>query len=309
MTKFLRMVFLFGIVLLLAVPSAHAQLSGSGIPGFFGIKSGSQAPPGAYVSYIFLDYDTTKIIGQDGREFSFQQGQIGFDGHAPGLIAVTNQKIFGANYGVLAYIPITNLAIEAPRAGLTRSSTFGASDLYVQPINLGWHKKQTDIIAWYGLYAPTGRYNPGANDNRGMGMWSHELALGSTYFFNEKRSFHASALGTLEFHSKKKDSDVQVGNILMIQGGVGPHFDADSRCRHDLLRAMEAQRRQRSGATRAGRWPPRKEPQLRAGPGGRARAAAQEGPEPGNDIQLPVHLGRRHPIGHPGQYIARLADV
>jgi hypothetical protein len=53
-------------------------------------------------------------------------------------------------------------------------------------------------------------------------MWSHELALGSTYFFNEKRSFHASALGTLEFHSKKKDSDVQVGNILMIQGGVGP---------------------------------------------------------------------------------------
>ena len=222
MTKFLRTVFLFGIVLLLAVPSAHAQLSGSGIPGFFGIKSGSQAPPGAYVSYIFLDYDTTKIIGQDGREFSFQQGQIGFDGHAPGLIAVTNQKIFGANYGVLAYIPITNLAIEAPRAGLTRSSTFGASDLYVQPINLGWHKKQTDIIAWYGLYAPTGRYNPGANDNRGMGMWSHELALGSTYFFNEKRSFHASALGTLEFHSKKKDSDVQVGNILMIQGGVGP---------------------------------------------------------------------------------------
>jgi hypothetical protein len=53
-------------------------------------------------------------------------------------------------------------------------------------------------------------------------MWSHELALGSTYFFNEKKSFHASALGTLEFHSKKKDSDVQVGNILMIQGGVGP---------------------------------------------------------------------------------------
>ncbi len=168
------------------------------------------------MSYIFLDYDIYEDYRTRWPRILFPAGPDWFGWARPGLIAVTKQKIFGANYGVLAFIPITNLAIEAPRASLTRSTTFGASDLYVQPINLGWHKKQTDIIAWYGLYAPTGRYNPCANDNLGLGMWSHELALGSTYFFNEKKSFHASALGTLEFHSKKKDSDVQVGNILMI---------------------------------------------------------------------------------------------
>jgi hypothetical protein len=58
------------MVLLLAVPSAHAQLSGSNISGDFGLKSGSQAPPGIYLGYFLYGYDSSKIVGQDGRELS-----------------------------------------------------------------------------------------------------------------------------------------------------------------------------------------------------------------------------------------------
>jgi hypothetical protein len=134
---------------------------------------------------------------------------------------VTKKKIFGANYGALIIPSVMNLAIEAPRVSLNRASGYGAGDLYFQPVNLGWATKHADIITWYGLFAPVGRYTPGANDNRGLGMWSHELALGSTLYFNEKKTLHASALGAYEIHSKKKDSDVKVGQLLTIEGGVG----------------------------------------------------------------------------------------
>jgi hypothetical protein len=186
-----------------------------------GLKSGSQAPPGVYLTYLLYGYDSSKIVGKDGRELNLTEGEIQVWGHVPAVSVVTNKKILGANYGAMILIPIQNIAIDAPRVGLTSGTGYGAGDLYVQPVILGWTTKRADVITWYGLYAPTGRYTPGANDNRGFGMWSHELALGSTVYFNEQKTFHASALGAYEIHSKKRDTDVKVGQLLTIEGGVG----------------------------------------------------------------------------------------
>jgi hypothetical protein len=221
MTKFLRVGVLVVMVLLLAVPSAQAQLSGSNISGDFGLKSGSQAPPGIYLGYFLYGYDSSKIVGQDGRELSLTNGEIQVWAHAPIFSLVTKKKIFGANYGAMIIPSVMNLAIEAPRVSLNRASSYGAGDSYFQPINLGWTTKHADIITWYGLFAPTGKYAPGGEGNRGYGMWSHELALGSTVYFNEKKTLHVSALGAYEIHSRKKDSDVKVGQLLTIEGGVG----------------------------------------------------------------------------------------
>ena len=51
-------------VLLLAAGTAHAQLTGSNIPGDFGLKSGSQAPPGVWVGYLLYNYTSSKIVGR-----------------------------------------------------------------------------------------------------------------------------------------------------------------------------------------------------------------------------------------------------
>ena len=203
------------------VGTALAQLSGSHVVGDLGLKSGSQAPPGVYLTYFLYDYDSSKIVGQDGRELSLTNGEIQVFAHAPIFSVVTKKKIFGANYGAMIIPSVINLAIEAPRLTLNKGTSYGAGDLYVQPVNLGWQTKHADIVAWYGLFAPTGKYTAGENGNRGLGMWSHELALGSTLYFNEKKTLHASAQGSYEIHSKKRDSDVKVGQVLTIEGGVG----------------------------------------------------------------------------------------
>ena len=43
---------------------------------------------------------------------------------------------------------------------------------------------RADFIAGYGFYAPTGRYEAGADDNIGLGMWSHEIQGGTTLYVN-----------------------------------------------------------------------------------------------------------------------------
>jgi len=209
------------LAVLLSAGTAHAQLSGSNIPGDFGIKSGSQAAPGVYAGYMLYNYGSSKIVGENGTELVFADGDIDAWAHIPLFSVVTNKKLLGANYGVMIIPSVLNLSIEAPRVGLTKGTGFGAGDLYMQPINLGWTTKHADVIAWYGLFAPTGKFVAGGEGNRGLGMWSHELALGSTFYFNEDKNFHVSALGAYELHSKKEDSDIRVGQMLTIEGGIG----------------------------------------------------------------------------------------
>ena len=219
MSHMRSMVLLFLACLSLGSGTALAQLSGENIGGDFGMKSGSQPPPGAYLTDFIYTYDASKIVGGQGQEINLQS-PLRIWANIPLLWVVTDKKLFGANYSYMVGFPIPNLAIEAPRVDLKKSA-FGFGDLYVQPINLGWHKKRADIMAWYGFYAPTGGYSPSGGGGVGLGMWSHEVAVGSTFYLNEKKTLHASVLPQLEFHSKKKGSDVKVGDILTIEGGVG----------------------------------------------------------------------------------------
>ena len=128
-------------------------------------------------------------------------------------------QFLGANWGMLGTILALENSLEF--ADFEFSSNFGLGDLYLQPINLGWHLKQVDFMAGYGLYFPTGRYTAGADDNTGLGMWTHEFSAGTTLFFDPERKWHLSALGFFEIHTEKQDTEIQVGNIFTVEGGLG----------------------------------------------------------------------------------------
>jgi hypothetical protein len=105
----------------------------------------------------------------------------------------------------------------------TKTST-GFTDLYVQPLWLGWNTNRADFMAGLGVYAPTGRYTAGADNNRGLGMWSYEAFAGTTVYFDEARTWHFAASAFYETHGKKEDTDIRVGDILTIEGGFGKSF-------------------------------------------------------------------------------------
>jgi hypothetical protein len=208
-------------VLCLLPATTFAQLNGSNIKGDAGVKAGSQAPPGAYVVVPLWFYTADAVKDHDGNQVL--TGNIDAAVFGVALNVVTRKKVLGGNYGFLVVLPGANNRVQGaedfdanPGAGLT--------DMYVQPINLGWTKPRADFTAAYGLFLPTGRYEDGATDNTGLGMVGQEILVGTTVYLNAQKSVHVATAATFDFFSEKKDSETRVGNILNLEGGVGANF-------------------------------------------------------------------------------------
>jgi hypothetical protein len=221
---------------LVATP-AQAQLNGENLLGDMGVKSGTQPAPGLYVTNMYYRYFTDSIMGPDGKPVVFDPTDAGsqtIHAEVPLAIYVSSKKFLGANYGMMAVMPFANGSLEAPGLALSEKASTGASDLYIQPMQLGWHMKRADAIAGVALFAPTGRHSAGASDNLGKGMWSYEVSGGTTIYLDRQRSFSVATTAYWEMHSKKEGavqieenltaSDVKVGQLMTLEGGVGKSF-------------------------------------------------------------------------------------
>ena len=219
----LLMAMVVGLACVGMVAPAAAQLNTHHLKGNVGLKSGSQAPPGVYfVAPLWYVYKADEVKDRDGNSFGLA-ADLTSQVFGGGISVVTTKKLFGGFYGFQALIPlgannrIQGTEIDAnPGAGLTDSA--------ISPISLGWHFKRADVTTGYTMYVPIGRYSDGANDNTGLGMWGHELAIGTTAYLNETRQFHAATLATFNFQSKKEDSETKVGNVMNLEGGLGADF-------------------------------------------------------------------------------------
>jgi hypothetical protein len=196
---------------------ASAQLNIPVVRGDNGLQSGSQPPPGTYLTGFVYFYTANTIVDRNGNRFN----RVGINQVFPAaaLTYVSKKKILGATYGATVVLPFGNIAISTPQND--SKSGFAYSDTFVQPIQLGWHKKRYDALVGYGIYIPTGRFTPDADNNTGLGMWSHEFSAGATAYLNEKKTWHASTLGSYNIQSHIKDTNRKAGNVLSLEGGVG----------------------------------------------------------------------------------------
>jgi hypothetical protein len=210
---------IFTGLLLLASP-AIAQLNGHNLRGDFGMQAGTQPPPGFYAGLIYAHYDVDDLRDRNGDSLP-TDANINVDAVAPFLYWVSNFEILGAQYGFFTAPSWANTALESPGLGVTGKTDWGFGDLFVQPINLGWHIDRADFLFGAGVYAPTGRYSDDGDDNTGLGMWSFELSAGATAYFDAARTWHFATLAAWETHTEKKNSDVQVGDLLTLEGGLG----------------------------------------------------------------------------------------
>jgi hypothetical protein len=208
------------VAVLLPAPSA-AQLNGQNIKGDAGLKSGSQPPPGTYVVVPLWFYTADAVKDRDGDQLL--TGSLDSAVFGAGLIVITPKTLLGGRYGFMAVLPGANNRVQGG-ADFDSNPGAGLTDMYVQPISLGWTKPRADFTAAYGLYIPTGRYEDGADNNTGLGQWAQEILVGTTVYLNETRTVHAATTVTFDFQSKKKDSETKAGNIMNLEGGVGADF-------------------------------------------------------------------------------------
>src|SRR5579864_6567936 len=91
--------------------SSQAQYRGDHIPGFIGLESGTQAPPGVYVGDLVYVYETSTIKGNNGNSVSLP-GSVTSSADAILMQVVTNYKLLGANVGGSIAFPFMKNRIQ-----------------------------------------------------------------------------------------------------------------------------------------------------------------------------------------------------
>lgn len=216
------------VVVVFSHGGAHAGFSGHNTKGDFGLQSGTQPPPGFLITPMYYRYSADTLRNRSGDKVGIdpqRRGSLDVNAYVLGFIWVSDDlKILGGNYGFQAFPAFTDNTLEVPLLGLNESVDTDLTDLYFQPINLGWNTDQADFVAGLGIYAPVGKYEPGGSRNTGLGMWSFEPFVGTTVYLDEQKSWSFAATAFYEMHSEKEDTDIRVGDILTIEGGLGKAF-------------------------------------------------------------------------------------
>jgi len=203
----------------LAAHEARAQQLGYKLLGTVGIDAGVQSPPGLVVIEQLLHFASTQIRDARGNVVPIDGLNMNATGSALG-VSYTNNGKTARHLGFAAAVPIARIRVNSdhPSASL---NGFGFSDLFVQPIKVGWRERRFDVVTSYAVYVPTGHFEPRGQANTGRGYWTHQLSIGGALFSDSSRTRRASVLASYELNTRKRGIDVRRGNMFQLQGGAG----------------------------------------------------------------------------------------
>jgi hypothetical protein len=210
-----RKTWLFAhIVCALAVATvASAQNRGVYPLGMGAINSGLTSQPGfTYINQL-LFYSRDHARDDQGHALPVTgQNDVLMDMNT--LAWTSNWKLPGnGTFSASATIPVARNSLDSDITGHV-SGGGGLADSYYLPFILGWTRERFAIRAMYGFLAPTGRFEPGANDNVGSGYWTHTLSSGQTWYLSDDKRFVLSAFEVYEFHTVQQGTDTHPGQNI-----------------------------------------------------------------------------------------------
>lgn len=101
-------------------------------------------------------------------------------------------------------------------------SVNGFGDLAIAPAYLSYGTDVFDVTGGYTVYAPTGKYTPGGDDNVGLGYWTNRFqAAGYLYFLQKALALMVTL--TYEVPTKILGADVRPGQRFTIDYGVSQY--------------------------------------------------------------------------------------
>ena len=155
----------------------------------------------------------------------------------PMIFWASNKISFLGDANYLGGISLNYVSMKAKvfteRQGVIIDTTFrrsfegslsGLGDMLILPLGLSWGLEMFDITVMYGFTAPTGRFEIDANDNLGLGFWTHQFQ-GFGYYYPVPDKSTAIMVGlTYELNGKIKDSEVTPGNRFSLEYGISQYL-------------------------------------------------------------------------------------
>ena len=211
---------LAGLAAWACTATAHAQQPISGnYPGgaVAGMKGSILPPPGNFLlENGTLFYNTREFVDSSGETIPTDISNIVANRTMFGY--VTRWKILGGNYVPAVILPLANAPL---RPAPDTETDFQLSDLVLQPFALAWRYGKTHTQFAYNVWLPTGRFNAGASDNVGKGLYSHMLSYGATWLQDDELPWAATATVRYEFPGQQEDTDIEPGSVLIIELAAG----------------------------------------------------------------------------------------
>jgi hypothetical protein len=205
----------------LALPwrPAAAQQLGYKLLGSAGIDAGVQPPSGLAIVSQTLHYDASELRDRQGNVVPIEGLSMKATGSALGVSYTTKPK--GAPYLTFAAgLPLADIHVSSDDPA-TSLNGYGFSDMFFQPLKLGWRERRFDVVTAYVLYAPTGHFEPRSGVSPGRGYWTNQFSLGGALFADSTRTHRVSALASYERNTRKRGIDIRRGDMFQIQGGAG----------------------------------------------------------------------------------------
>lgn len=133
----------------------------------------------------------------------------------------TAQKLFGMNYGAVVGIPFASGTLN-PGSDDIGQSGFDLGDIVITPIALSAAESSFDYQVQFAVWTPSGRFRPGASDNRGAGFWSLVYTVGGVWYpGGNRRGWSLSAVARIEQNFEQASTGLTPGDNFDIDWGIG----------------------------------------------------------------------------------------
>lgn len=244
-------IILTTIIMALGILTTKAQLpeqivspaqSGGYLPGIMGVRD--YANPGQDGLFI-IDYNifvnANSYYDRNGNKANTIEGPLGntipldidISGYINSLMFVyASPKLPFLGNAQYLFIAAPNYASARSTVGLgellngntVEGGASGFGDLVIAPLMLSWSLDKFDVTGGYLFYAPTGRYETGADDNIGLGHWSHVIQMASYYYPKPDKSTAFMFMPSYEFHGHLKDANVRPGSRFIMEYGISQYL-------------------------------------------------------------------------------------
>lgn len=204
--------------LLVFMLSAGTAFAGHGAYtlGSEGIKTGSLPPVGFYYKMYAVHYDAGHQRNPERNRFN--DFDLDVFAMANRFIKVWDFKVLGADLICNAVIPIIYTDISA---GPNSDDKLAFGDIYLEPLTLAWHGPRWDAVFGVGAHMPTGYTDKDEMAAPGKNYWTIQTALGGTWYFDDARTWSASAVARYEVHTKNRRDNYTSGDDFHIEWGLG----------------------------------------------------------------------------------------
>lgn len=215
--------------------------TGHYMPAFSHVRDMAQPPPGLLVLWYNYYTTTSSYYDRNGDKVSdLPLGQldpgladtdfdVDINGYAlaPAIFWASNKTILGGARYMAGVVPVyfwANADIALQPMGETSAKISGMADWYFNPLTLSWGYEHMDLTVAYGFTAPVGRYEFGADDNIGLGFWTHQVQSFGYYYPVVDKST-ALMLGlTYELNSDMEGADFNPGNRFSLEWGLSQYL-------------------------------------------------------------------------------------